>query len=376
MRGGYQGFGGIGTGVGNAYALDKLGSTEADIYTFDLTFQDKLSKSLGFNSKLYFYGEAVGGNFYRLPPGTFKGLFPNGVRSVTQGFVNTSGLTTQLNYTGIDNHRITVGTGFIFNWLTKGRHRRNFIFTPTSAKPMPLTDVYLLEPGLDPQASDFKRYNFYTLIQDEWKITNDLYLTSGFRYDFYSDIKDSFSPRASLIWNISPYFSTKLIYNRAFRPPGFFENRRTETGNPLKPEVVNTVEFQIENRWSPRFKTSANIYWFGLENKISSKTLNSAQPLVYFNTDTINGEGFESEINYQMLDNLSFTANYSYHRLDKTKDTGYLPEHMAKGLINWEFANNWNLGAQLNWIGERKRPSNDLRHNLGDYFICTSLNLI
>jgi outer membrane receptor protein involved in Fe transport len=42
---------------------------------------------------------------------------------------------------------------------------------------------------------------------------------------------------------------------------------------------------------------------------------------------------------------------------------------MIKALINWEFTKGWVLGAQLNWIGERKRPANDPRSNLGGYFI-------
>jgi iron complex outermembrane receptor protein len=42
---------------------------------------------------------------------------------------------------------------------------------------------------------------------------------------------------------------------------------------------------------------------------------------------------------------------------------------MAKSLINWEFTKDWAIGTQLNWIGERRRPANDPRPNLGGYFI-------
>jgi iron complex outermembrane receptor protein len=45
-----------------------------------------------------------------------------------------------------------------------------------------------------------------------------------------------------------------------------------------------------------------------------------------------------------------------------------MPEHMIKSLINWEVTNNWTIGSQLNWVGERSRPANDPRSNLSGYF--------
>jgi iron complex outermembrane receptor protein len=63
------------------------------------------------------------------------------------------------------------------------------------------------------------------------------------------------------------------------------------------------------------------------------------------------------------------SVNYSYHGVNNSNQTGLLPEHMFKALINWEFSKGWLLGSQLNWIGERTRPANDPRPNLNGYFI-------
>ena len=79
--------------------------------------------------------------------------------------------------------------------------------------------------------------------------------------------------------------------------------------------------------------------------------------------------GVETEGRYDLNENLNLTLSYSYHGLSNTNNTGLLPEHMIKGLINWEFTKDWVIGSQLNWIGERKRPINDPRPNLSDYFI-------
>jgi len=195
-------------------------------------------------------------------------------------------------------------------------------------------------------------------------------LTAGFRYDYYSDVDDGFSPRLSLVWNVTPYMTTKLLYNRAFRPPAFFEkNQPFSPETKLKPETTNTVEFQIENKWSTALKTSANAYWFEFDNMIITAQTNGVTPVGYFNNEKITGVGVETEANYRLIDSLNVGLNYSYHGISNTNNTGLLPEHMAKALINWEFAPNWSLGSQINWIGERRRGANDPRPNLGNYFV-------
>jgi outer membrane receptor protein involved in Fe transport len=129
------------------------------------------------------------------------------------------------------------------------------------------------------------------------------------------------------------------------------------------------VEFQVENRWTPSLKTSANAYWFELENLITSINSSSISPIGFLNNEKINGVGVETEANYKLTETFNMAVNYSYHGISNTNNTGLLPEHMVKVLISWEFAKDWMIGSQLNWIGERRRSTNDPRANLGDYFV-------
>lgn len=368
LRAGYQRFNDVGTGVGAAYALDNLGHNQVDLYTLDLTIKNKITDYLSADSKYYFYGEALNTDTYLLPPGTFGGMLPQGTRNKVNGFIGTTGATTQINYTGIKKHSITAGTGLIYNWTQPGGNKVNFIITPTFAQQIPLTEASTL--GNDPLNKSDDRFNYYALAQDEWNFATDWYLTAGFRYDYYSDVADGFSPRLSLVWNVNPYLTTKLLYSRAFRAPAFFElNQPVNPGTTLKPETINTVEFQVENRWTPSLKTSANAYWFELENLITSINTSSITPVGFQNNAKINGVGVETEANYKLTETLNMAVNYSYHGISNTNNTGLLPEHMVKALINWEFTKDWMIGSQLNWIGERRRPTNDLRANLGDYFV-------
>jgi iron complex outermembrane receptor protein len=140
---------------------------------------------------------------------------------------------------------------------------------------------------------------------------------------------------------------------------------------------MDTLEFQVENRWSPQLITSVNAFWFQLDNLITSSEdsqLTSANslipiPISFSNTETINGVGLETEFHYVYNENLQFKVNYSFHNVTSSNQTGLFPEHMVKSLINWKFYEDWNIGVQLNWIGERKRPKNDSRSNLNGYFM-------
>jgi outer membrane receptor for ferrienterochelin and colicin len=368
LRAGYQRFDKVGTGVGTAFALDNLGKNQVDLYTLDLTAKNKITEYLSADSKYYFYGEDLSTDTYLLPPGTFGGSLPKGSRNLVNGFVGTTGITTQLNYAGIKKHNITGGTGLTYNWTQPNSNKVNAIVTPNIIQQIPLTEASTF--GIDPLKKADERYNYYALIQDEWNFATDWYLTTGFRYDYYSDVADGFSPRMSLIWNVNPYLTTKLLYSRAFRAPAFFElNQPLVPGTTLKPETINTVEFQVENKWTSDLKTSANAYWFEFENLITSQNANTITPVGYANNKTINGVGVEAEANYRLTDTLNVSANYSYHGLSNTNNTGLLPEHMAKALINWEFIKDWRIGTQLNWIGERHRSANDPRGNLSDYLV-------
>lgn len=367
LRAGYQGFNHVQTGVGAAYALDNTGGTNNEIYNLDLSLNNKITDVLTNKTTFYFLGQNPSTDVNLLPAGTFGGLLPLGARNIVSGFQGTTGITTQFNYVGFNNHTVTAGTGLVYNWISDGTNKINYIITPTFVQQIPLTEASAF--GRDPLLASKERTNYYALFQDEWNFAPDWYLTTGFRYDYYSDVSPGYSPRIALIWNVNLNLTTKLLYSRAFRPPSFLEkNLPLIPGTTIKPETVNTVEFQVENKWSSDLMTSANVYWFEQENLITSTNSTSVIPVGFRNSTPIDGIGFETETKYTLNSDVDFAVSYSYHGLPSTSYTGLMPEHMVKGLINWDITDNWAIGTQLNWIGERKRPSDDPRGNLSGYF--------
>jgi outer membrane receptor for ferrienterochelin and colicin len=376
FRAGYQRFNHVQTGEGGALALDNTGATNEDIFNVDLSINQRLTIDLGFESKFYFLGQNTNWDYKLLPTGTLGGLLPQGATSLANNFQGTAGLTSQVNFTGFEAHNVSLGTGIIYNWVSDVSNKINYLISPSLIQQIPFSEVSAF--GNDPIQRSKNRTNFYALFQDEWNFATDLYLTTGLRYDYYSDVSAGFSPRASLVWNVNNNLTTKLLYSRSFRPPSFLEkNLPAVQGNAIKSETMNTVEFQIENKWSSALTTSGNVYWFELENLITSVSdsfLTSAvsvspNPVAFTNADKINGIGLETEGRYVLNDDLDFSVNYSYHGVSNSNQTGLLPEHMIKALINWEFSKGWVIGTQLNWIGERRRPANDPRPNLSGYFI-------
>lgn len=376
LRVGYQRFNNVQTGEGAALALDPKGYTDEDIYNLDLSMKHEFSDGAGLDTTFYFIGQDARWNYNLLPAGTFGGALPQGAESRTTNFQGTTGLTTQFSYAGFQKHKATLGAGIIYHWVTDVSNKINYLITPNFVTQIPLTEVSTF--GRDPVLSSKNRTNFYALFQDEWNFANDFYLTTGLRYDYYSDVLDGISPRVSLVWNVNNNLTAKLLYGRSFRPPSFLEKNLPLTpGTNIKSESVNTLEFQIENKWSPRLATSANIYWFEFKNLITSvsdstlTSINSVSPnpVGFTNIPQINGIGLETEMRYAFSDDFHFSVNYSYHGVSDSNQTGLLPTHMVKSLINWEFVKDWSVGAQLNWIGERQRPENDPRAPLDGYFI-------
>lgn len=365
FRAGYQGFNNVQTGEGAVYALDNLGQSQSDIFTADLTSVNSLAPNFNLETKAWLYHRSISTDFYFYPPGTFGGALPLGANIQAKASTDSYGVSTQADFSGFKNHEIIVGTGLIYTRNNPFSNKTNFIITPNFVSQIPLTEQAAL--GITPIAKVQERYNVHVLLQDEWNFLPDWYLTTGLRYDYYSDVRFGLSPRVSLVKNFNLYTTAKLLYGRSFRPPSFFE---LDFSDPvLKPETANTVEFQIEKKWSRSLKTRANIYWFEFDNFISSQINNGLTPVNFENNPTINGTGVDSEIFYTINDSVNIALNYSFNGISNTVNNGFLPEHSAKALANWEFLPGWRLGTQLDWVGERRRPINDPRPNLSSYFI-------
>lgn len=132
------------------------------------------------------------------------------------------------------NHMLMGGVFFQNTKIIKDKTFRNYtINSPESIE-------WFEHTGL---LKDKKHRNQQAIyIQDIWDITDDIAITTGIRYDYFSDVDEAFSPRIAGVYSINNSNILKMQYSRSFRPPSFFEAYGYMSPYVLKPETVDTYE--------------------------------------------------------------------------------------------------------------------------------------
>jgi outer membrane receptor protein involved in Fe transport len=208
------------------------------------------------------------------------------------------GTEVQLSRTFLARHRVTLGSEY-----------RNNIRQDQSNYDLDPSAIYLLD-----------RRRSYTLAafgQDEFTITKSLTLNAGFRYDYYSQIQSSTSPRAALIYRPRETTALKFVYGTAFRAPNVYELYYTafdEIPNPnLRPENIRTFEFVWEQALNRNLGFTTSLYHNKLDHLIGLRT-NADGYLQFENVDKANSLGLELELNGKWSTGLEGEISYSLQR--------------------------------------------------------------
>ncbi|HJW30015.1 MAG TPA: TonB-dependent receptor [Saprospiraceae bacterium] len=311
-------------------------------------------------------GSTLHANLTPYPPGAFGGIFTAGVQERFRFRVNQERAELNALYQGMRNHRLRMGIGTTLAEVSDVNEKRNFIIGLTG-RPRPLsrlTDIDSLD--LEPFLSEKQRTVEYAFLQDEWRFAPDWTLTTGGRFDHYSDFGSTFNPRLSLVWNLSPSLTSKLLYGRSFRAPSFTElygnSQLALVGDPhLKPETLDMIQFVLAKQWGRALSTSINLFWYHLNDQIRGEVnpATPASPVQVVNGVGLNGHGLEFETQYRLTERISLSGNYAYQRAEDKQyheSPGQAPEHQIYGELNWQLTPDWALNSHLKWIGARQRP--------------------
>jgi len=383
----------IGTGAGAAASLDPNSLAHGEQYLGDIRYSTEdwldnwefmahasyLQSDLG--AKVHTFPEnsllpigSDGNIASSAPAGTV--FFPDGTIEEIGQIQRIPSIELSSLYKGWGGHLLRTSAGFRYEEVTV-RHLTNYGQGIINSATLPavidgtLTDV----TGTPYSFLRDKHRSIWSLaLQDEWQVADNWRLTTGVRYDHYSDFGGTVNPRAALIWDINEKLTGKIIYGRAFRAPSFTEqatqNNPVLLGNPnLDPETINTIEWAVDYRPISSFRTAANLYYYHIDNLIAAVTDAGRTSSRYLNFGNQDGYGGELEWNWQLNAQWNLNGNYSwqYARSDVTEQrvTG-VPEHQVYFAANWQFLPNWHLQPQINWIGGRTRSGGDNRP-LDDY---------
>lgn len=306
------------------------------------------------------------------PPGAFLGMFPDGVIDII-GFTEDS-FHTELTglYRGVASHNILAGIGAGKNRVYDVRESRNFVLPP-GGLPVPTGQLVELGPN-DVFAPNTERTLYFTYVQDEWTFARDWTLTSGVRYDEYSDFGSSTNPRVALVWATTSDLTTKLLAGSAFRAPTFLDldsrNNPAIVGNPnLKPEKIHTYEVSFDYRPMPNFRTGVNFFTHRIEDKI--RAIGGTLTTTNENVGTQTGKGGEFEWKWDITKTVVLTGWYAHQRntLEDGTDPGFAPHNSASTRVDWRFLPSWSFNLNALWVADRARPADDVRPKLPDYWL-------
>lgn len=395
LRAGLQSRKNYGVGAGVAQALDPHGRMSSERLNLDLTYHDPyFSKNWDVQAQLSYLDTSmeVERDLLLLPPGAvlpvgsdgnINFVSPVGLVLFTDGYIGNPEvferhyrLNTSAQFTGFDHHALRLGAGFGLSDLYKVNATQNYgpgvIDGTVSPVDGSLTDVsdtpnVFLQEGM--------RENYYVFAQDVWAFYSDLEMTTGVRYDHFSDFGDTVNPRLSLVWSMSHSLTSKLLYGHAFRAPAFAEtrvkNNPTGLGNPdLDPETIETIELAFNYKPVTALHYSLSLFRYQWKDIIlfvpdSGATTRTAQ-----NAGSQTGYGLEFEFKWKPVREFSLFGNYSYQKSKDeitNKDSGNSPQQQVFLQAQWSFLPDWDFSTQLNWVIDRQRPPGDNRSDIDDY---------
>jgi len=381
-----------GIGAGAYQSLDPDGSQSDNLYLADLTWhKSDLHPDWDLSSRVSYQYLKNDIEFNLLPPGSRVPIGADGNLNFTdpQGMVTFSdgliarpdgsseivSLDQALIYSGFVNHRIRFGGGI--KWLSLDtQEKKNYgpgvIDGGEGVVGGGLVDV---SDSSYVYARDRSRRVFNLLLQDEWQLAPDWELTTGIRYDDFSDTGDTFNPRIALVWATRHNLTTKLLYGSAFRAPSFSElyaiNNPVALGNPdLDPETIDTLELAFDYKPTFDLQVGLSLFTYRARDLIefiqdmngTSKTARNARDQ--------DGHGLELELDWKLSETLRLRGNYAWQRAEDEetgKRTADAPGQQAYLRADWRFWPDWVCSPQATWVGDRARAADDVRPEIDDY---------
>lgn len=388
---GYQGRDKVESGAGIAEALSPTSEFSSDRVNLDFSYTfANLIKGLKVKTTTsYYYNDQqivknnilfpAGTNaFY--PIGTFptEPAFPNGLIGNPEFREEQARANIDAEFNEIDKHIIRAGIGYFWGDIYETKEQKNF-FADLTPRPDGLEEVADTAEVFLPEKD---RTNTSIYLQDEWLFAENWALTSGVRYDHYSDFGDTTNPRIALVWATTDSITTKLLYGRAFRAPTI--NELFVTSNPvnlgdedLDPEKIDTYELALSQQVSSSLRYSVNIFHYEVDGLISLVDIGGGAKQ-WQNTSDITGNGLELELDYEASKQLRVLANYAFQKTkekDSNDDVGETPNHQIYLRSEWRIDDKWLFSPQMNWVGSQKRAPADIRTESVPHYTTVDLTL-
>ena len=352
-------------GLGVAGAIDPVGTINLDgIETgYNKIVPLTNGDSVNLKAKYTFINHHLD-SLQLLPPGTISGLFPDGVLLDINH--DQQALFAQLSreYNGIENHQIEIGIGFEYNLATLNSASGNYSINENTGLLLPLAGGNTAFFSADDRRD---RESIFIYAEDEWALSDDLYLTFGARVDDYSDHETVYSPRLALVWAYDYDLTYKLIYGRGYRVPTFLETDVVGVPgivrNPnLVPEKLDSIDLGFDYKHSQTFTLVGNAFYHRTQDQIT-QTDSGFLGVFPENIGEQRGRGVEVELDWSVSrsSELSFFYAYQENRIfPSAEDAGYSPHNKYRIGYSTRYRG-LTFSANAIYISDRDRSPRDTK---------------
>lgn len=376
MRVGYYAVLHAGIGAGTAQVIDPEGDVATHFFNTDLVYNSAVTPHLDV-SGLFSYIRKRDSLFevFR-PPGSVPG-FAEGVFGSIENRSDLFRGEAAAVWSGWNKHKVRIAGGAYSRTVNEPKQRANarLVQLPSGGRLLiPLGGLRDFS-GEDLAFPENTETILFGSLLDEWRLAPDWSLTTGLRFDGFSSVGVSVTPRVSLVWDATHKTTLKFLYGRGFRPPTYLErltrpNQGLVVGNPdLSPQTIDTWEFQVTH-WEDRYMLGANVFGYKMNDRIAT-TNRAGTGLTFSNTDEETGYGLELDASYALTNRLKLFGNYSFRQSLEpvTNSIGAGPEHLIFGEARWEFLPKWFFDMNVRAVLDRARRDTDPRPPIDDYAV-------
>jgi outer membrane receptor protein involved in Fe transport len=277
---------------------------------------------------------------------------------------------TQMDASYIVNDRHTLRAG-----LAVSEEHTNVSNISTVLPVDPVTGAISPTPFNVDDENSKTGWNIGTYVQDEWKLTKELTLNVGLRFDQLYQFVDAnqFSPRFVLVYKPVAGTSIHAGYARYFTPPyqaqatqsniALFTNTTNQPevplNDPVKPERSNYYDVGVDQTVLPGLTMGIDAYYKDARDMIDDGQFGQAVVLTQFNYARGYSEGAEFKTKYKN-GNFNAYANFSFNitRAIDVESNQYLIDAATYNylLTNWHYTDDMQLmtgsaGASYRWDG-------------------------